>query len=67
MGICLAFVVILFYSQSVDVFVDELRWEETDGSKRDKIRALKLDNDEWQRVNIFLGLLSVHKPYLLVV
>jgi hypothetical protein len=67
MGICLAFVVILFYSQSVDVFVDELRWEETDGSKRDKIRALKLDNDEWQRVNIFLGLLSVRKPYLLVV
>ena len=61
MGICLAFVVILFYSQSVDVFVDELRWEETDGSKRDKIRVLKLDNDTWGRVNIFLGLLSVRK------
>ena len=27
--------------------------------KRDKIRALKLDNDEWQRVSTFLGLLAV--------
>ncbi|KAF8816169.1 hypothetical protein BYT27DRAFT_7077698 [Phlegmacium glaucopus] len=32
----------------VDTFIDELRWEETDSSKRDKIRALKLDDDEWQ-------------------
>lgn len=41
------------------MFVDELRWEETEGTKRDKIRALKLDNDEWERVRLFLGLLSV--------
>jgi len=56
----------ILYFQSIDVFIDELRWDETDSSKRDKIRALKLDNDEWQRVNIFLGLLSVCRPDLVV-
>jgi len=50
-------------SQFVDTFVDELRWEETDTSKRDKIRALKLDDNEWQRVNVFLGLLTVYTTY----
>jgi hypothetical protein len=35
------------FSQSVDVFVDELRWEEPDSSKRDKIRELKLTKEEW--------------------
>jgi hypothetical protein len=45
--------------QSVDTFVDELRWEETDAVKRDKIRPLKLDGDEWQCVNMFCGLLAV--------
>jgi hypothetical protein len=55
-----------FFFQSVDIFVDELRWEETDSSKREKLRSLKLDNDEWQRVNMFLGLLSVRLPYLVV-
>lgn len=49
--------------QFVDTFIDELRWEETDGAKRDKIRALKLDNDEWQRINTFLGLLAVRILY----
>ncbi len=49
--------------QSIDTFIDELRWEETDGSKRDKICALKLDTDEWQRVSLFLGLLAVHVSY----
>jgi hypothetical protein len=47
------------FSQSVDAFVDELRWEEQDSSKRDKIRELKLTTEEWARVNIFLDLLSV--------
>jgi hypothetical protein len=56
-----------FFVQSVDIFVDELRWEETDLSKRDKIRALKLDDDEWQRVNMFLSLLSVRLLYIPVV
>jgi hypothetical protein len=56
-----------FFVQSVDIFVDELCWEETDLSKHDKIRALKLDNDEWQRVNMFLGLLSVCLLYIPVV
>ena len=27
--------------------------------KRDKIRELKLNSEEWGRVNMFLGLLSV--------
>ncbi|KAG6867415.1 hypothetical protein C0993_003076, partial [Termitomyces sp. T159_Od127] len=31
----------------VDTFVEELRWEETDTLKRDKIRELKLTNEEW--------------------
>jgi hypothetical protein len=48
------------------MFIDELRWEE-EGSKRDKIRELKLDNDEWERVSIFLGLLSVCERHLLMV
>jgi len=43
----------------VDIFVDELRWEESDGQKQDRIRVLKLNNDEWERVNMFLGLLTV--------
>ena len=45
--------------QCVDIFVDELRWEEQDSAKRDKIRELKLTSEEWVRVNTFLGLLSV--------
>jgi hypothetical protein len=45
--------------QCVDNFVDELRWEEADSEKRDKIRELKLNGEEWGRVNTFLGLLSV--------
>jgi hypothetical protein len=39
--------------------VDELRWEEQDSAKRDKIRELKLTSEEWEQVNTFLGLLSV--------
>ena len=49
--------------QSIDTFVDEVHWEETDGAKCDKVRALKLDNDEWQRVSLFLGLLAVCVSY----
>ena len=51
------------FSQFVDTFIDELRWEETDGSKRDKIRALKLDAVEWERVDLFVGLLAVRVSY----
>ena len=43
----------------MDTFVDELRWEEQDSAKRDKIRELKLMGEEWVQVNMFLGLLSV--------
>jgi hypothetical protein len=52
--------------QLVDTFVDELRWEEQDAAKRDKIRDLKLSNEEWARVSHFLGLLSVRFPFFLV-
>lgn len=45
--------------QCVDAFVDELRWEEQDSAKRDKIRELKLTSEEWVRVGTFLDLLSV--------
>ncbi|KAG6876029.1 hypothetical protein C0993_006142 [Termitomyces sp. T159_Od127] len=43
--------------EHVDTFVEELRWEETDPSKHDKIRALKLTKDEWTRVHLFTDLL----------
>ena len=49
----------LFFRQCVDAFVDELRWEEQDSTKRDKIRELKLTSEEWTRVNTFFGLLTV--------
>ena len=52
------------FRQSVDAFVDELRWEEQDSSKRDKIRELKLTKEEWVRVETFLGLLSVCLSFL---
>ncbi|KAF8805383.1 hypothetical protein BYT27DRAFT_7104859 [Phlegmacium glaucopus] len=32
----------------VDTFINELHWEETNSSKRNKICVLKLDDDEWQ-------------------
>jgi len=48
--------------QCVDAFVDELRWEEHDSAKRDKIRELKLTSEEWARADVFLCLLSVHLP-----
>jgi hypothetical protein len=52
------------FRQSVDAFVDELRWEEQDSSKRDKIRELKLTKEEWIRVETFLGLLCVCLSFL---
>jgi hypothetical protein len=45
--------------QCVDNFVDELRWEEPDATKREKIGELKLNSEEWGRVATFLSLLSV--------
>jgi hypothetical protein len=53
-----------FFVQCVDAFVDELKWEETDLAKRDKIREQKLTSEEWERVHLFLGLLSVRLPVL---
>jgi hypothetical protein len=49
----------MFVQQHVDTFISELRWEETDTSKRDKIHALKLDKNEWANIAIFLSLLAV--------
>jgi len=45
--------------ECIDNFVDELRYEETNSRKRDKIRDLKLDSEEWGRVHLFLGLLGI--------
>ena len=50
---------LFFFLQCVDAFVDELRWEEQDSTKRDKIRELKLTSEEWMRVHTFLDLLTV--------
>lgn len=49
----------------MDVFVDELRWDEKDSAKRDKIRGLMLTDEEWSRVNAFLRLLGVRLLFLL--
>lgn len=49
----------MFVQQHVDTFISELRWEETDISKRDRIHALKLNKNEWANVSIFLSLLAV--------
>ncbi|KAG6870481.1 hypothetical protein C0995_012706 [Termitomyces sp. Mi166 len=43
--------------EHINTFVDELRWEETDSSKRNKIHALKLDEEEWKQVSSFTDLL----------
>ena len=45
--------------QCIDAFIDELRWEEQDSAKRDKICELKLTSKEWVHVGTFLDLLSV--------
>ena len=50
---------LFFFLQCVDAFVDELRWEEQDSTKRDKIRELKLTSEKWTWVNTFLDLLTV--------
>ena len=47
------------FLQCIDAFVDELRWEEQDSTKRDKIHELKLTTEEWVQVGTFLDLLSV--------
>lgn len=56
----------LWTSQCVDSFVDDLRWEERDSAKRDKLRELKLTSEEWARVTTFLGLLSVRLTFIYV-
>jgi hypothetical protein len=49
--------------QCADRFIDELVWEEKkDKVKREKIRALMLTDEEWDRVGVFLSLLSVCTP-----
>jgi hypothetical protein len=47
----------------VDRFVVDLSWEEADPQKSDKIRQLKLNKDEWERIHLFLSLLSVCSTY----
>ena len=49
----------MFFLQLINTFIDELRWDETGTVKRDQVLALKLDNDEWGRVNTFLSCLTV--------
>ena len=36
------------FVQCLDAFVDELRWEEADLAKREKIHKLKLTSEEWK-------------------
>ena len=65
LGNFLSFILIIL--QLVDAFVDELRWEETDSVKRDKIRELKLNGEEWKHVDMFLGLLAVCISHTLII
>jgi hypothetical protein len=45
--------------QCINEFINELRWEEKESAKRDKIQELKLTPEEWDRVKLFQGLLAV--------
>ena len=42
----LRFVFIVCFLQFIDAFVDELRWEEDNSAKHDKIHELKLRGEE---------------------
>ncbi len=53
---------IAYLLQCIDAFIGELRWEESDLTKRDKMCKQKLISEEWARVTIFLGLLIVCLP-----
>jgi hypothetical protein len=49
----------------VDRFVIEMAREEKDRAKRQKLDALQLTPEEWQRVKLFLDLLAVRSPYFI--
>ena len=48
----------------MNTFVYEIGQQEDDLSKRVKIDALKLTDEEWVRVSLFCDLLSVSHLYL---
>ena len=50
---------IAYLLQCIDAFIGELRWEELDLTKHEKMHEQKLTSEEWAWVTIFLGLLSV--------
>jgi hypothetical protein len=43
----------------VNAFVYAMALDENDAMKHDKLIALKLTTSEWERVELFLGLLAV--------
>ena len=48
------------------MFIDELCWKETEPAKHDKTCMLKLDSEEWENIDVFLGLLAVCLLYALI-
>lgn len=51
-------------SQHVDAFVRAMALEENDPEKRQKLMELKLTSNEWERVELFLGLLAVCEHFI---
>ena len=51
--------------QHVDAFVNAMARAEKDREKRLKLDNLQLTSSEWERVKLFLGLLSVSSIYLM--
>ena len=50
--------------QHVNAFVYAMALDENDATKHDKLIALKLATNEWERVELFLGLLTVCFSFL---
>jgi hypothetical protein len=51
----------------VDAFVYAMALKENDTEKRQKLIELKLTSSEWERIDLFLGLLTVYKIILFIV
>jgi hypothetical protein len=47
----------------VDQFISEIAANERDREKSDKLEALQLTADEWNRIDLFLNVLQVRLPH----
>jgi hypothetical protein len=51
----------------VNAFIYAMALEENDTEKHRKLTELRLTSNEWEHVELFLGLLAVHDTYLFTV